>query len=127
MGKLRIAAAGSSVGVALVLALTLSACQGGGVSVEGVPEQVKTVPGEVSNTASADDSNWSFTVTVEDKKTQEEAVTRLTDAGFRELGQSETSSGKTIALTNDKEKVNVTLLLTQQDGKFQVVYNIVKL
>lgn len=127
MRKFRIAAAGASAGVALLMALTLSACQGGGVSVEGLPEQVKTVPGEVSNESSSDDSNWSFSVKVSDEETQKEAVTKLTDAGFREIGETKTDSGTTVSLTNDEEKINVTLLLTEKDGEFLVIYNIVKL
>ncbi|MFC4222439.1 hypothetical protein [Lysinibacter cavernae] len=116
----------SSIAAVLVGGLLLTGCTGSNSALpEGVPADVKAVSGEVTNVASSSDSNWSFSVEVADENAQNDAVKKLTDAGFRVVGENEADGAKTYALTNDK--VNVTIVLTQIEKQRVVVYNIVKL
>lgn len=129
MKKIRTTAVTSAVGAALLLGLTLTGCASGSNPdvPKGVPTAVATVQGEVSNEASSSDSNWSYSVEVDSKEAQDEAITKLKDNGFKVIGENEQDGTRTYALTNEKEKVNVTVVLTKQDKKFLVIYNIVQL
>ncbi|QIK64012.1 hypothetical protein G7068_12985 [Leucobacter viscericola] len=129
MKNLRTTAVTSAVGAALLLGLTLTGCAAGSNPdvPKGVPTAVATVQGEVSNKASSSPTNWSYSVEVDSKKAQDEAITKLKDNGFKVTGDNEQNGTRTYALTNDKEKVNVTVVLTKQDKKFLVIYNIAKL
>lgn len=128
MRTFRTATAASAVGIALLLGLTLTGCQSGNADVpKGVPSAVAVVNGAVSNKASSGDSHWSFTVEVENEQAQENAITRLKDDDFRVLGANKADGSTTYALSNEKEKVNVTVLLTRQNKKFLVIYSIVQL
>lgn len=129
MNKFRTTAATSAVGAVLLLGIALTGCSAGGNPdvPEGVPTSVATVQGEVSNKASSSDTNWSYSVEVADKEAQDAAISKLKDNGFKVIGENEQDGTRTYALTNKKEKVNVTVVLTKQDKKFLVIYNIVQL
>lgn len=113
---------------ALILAagLALTGCSGPAPGLpEGLPAGFQLAPGEVSNAVTAADNNWSFSVQVEDEEAQRAAVQRLTDAGYRVLGENETATGTTYSLSDDR--INATLVLTQQDDRHLVIYNLVRL
>lgn len=117
-------------GIALLLGVGLSGCQGSATNAhapKGLPAAVATVQGEVSNEATPDKKNWSFTVEVADEKAQNEAITKLKDSGFSELGTAKAEGRKTVSLTNKKEKINATLVLSKEGKKFFVIYNVIKL
>lgn len=114
-------------GAVLVWGLGLAGCTPGGEDSREVPEAVSVVEGERSGVSSANDVNWSFSVEVADESAQRESVTRLTDAGFRILGEQESDAGELISLTSEADSLNVTLLLGERDGAPLVIYNIVQL
>lgn len=117
-------------GVALLLGVGLSGCQGSTANTntpKGLPEAVVTVPGDVSNAVTPDKNNWSYTVEVADAKAQQEAVTKLKDNGFKVLGEAEAEGRKTYSLTNEKENINATLVLAKEGKKYLVIYNVIKL
>lgn len=93
---------------------------------EGLPSSVQVVDGTVSNAVKGKDKNWSFTVTVADADAQQAAVAKLKSEGFSEIGHSTAGETKTVAMKNGKTGINATLLLTKRDGKYLVVYNLVK-
>ncbi|QIK63770.1 hypothetical protein G7068_11670 [Leucobacter viscericola] len=119
----------AAAGIALLLGVGLSGCQATANSntPKGLPAAVVTVQGEVSNEASPDKNNWSYTVEVADEKAQKEAITKLKDNGFTVLGEAEADGRKTYSLTNEKEKINATVVLAKEGKKFLVIYNVIKL
>ena len=125
MTTFRTLRATAAVAAALALGGLLAGCTPGNTP-DGVPGRVSVVPGTVGNLVKDTDSNWSFSVKVNDTATQKDAVTKLKDSGFRVVGTNERDGATTTALTDDT--YNVTVLAKKDSaGKPLVVYNIVKI
>lgn len=90
----------------------------------GMPESVSVADGTVSDAVS-EKRNWSFVLTVADEAAQKAAVSALTRDGFTKVSTSSSKIARTYALTNAKDGTNVTLVLTERNGKPAVVYTIV--
>ncbi len=128
MKNFRTATATVALAATLFMGFGLTGCQSGSSGEklpDGVPSEVQPVPGAVVNKASASDTNWSFSVDVDDESAQQDALKKLKDDGFTVRGKNEAEKAKTYSLS--KDKINVTIVMTKIGDQHVVIYNIVKI
>jgi hypothetical protein len=91
---------------------------------EGLPDSFQVATGEVANAVTTGEDGWSFSVTVNDANAQEAAVDKLTDDGYKVIGENEADGVKTYALSNGE--INATVVLSTNGDDHLVVYNVVR-
>lgn len=113
--------------LAIVAAISLAGCAGGGGR-EDLPDELPStvvVPdGDVSNQVSKpDEGNWSFSVVVADAAAQKAALDEMLEEGWEIVDQNEGAEESVYALK--REKQNASVKFTTIDGEPAVVYNVI--
>lgn len=115
------------VGV-LIAVGALAGCSSPGLTGQdlpkGIPAELPVPSGEVSNAVTGAGKTWSFMLEVESKEAQNEALSKLKEAGYSVVGESKQGDRMNYSLTNKKQGINVTLSLTKQDDRYLVLYSL---